>query len=388
MNKNRSNTPFLLIETPRAGKWNHRHIVAPGVPQQTYLDIIETARQKSEGDNFLAVGHHNKVKQIKDNRYAPELLVLAGIDTNRLSKNQKQTLQDSLTSLLRSVDKLVTEDIDWNREGETDPVVREELAVWFNHQFKDVESIAWDPKLKRLSKKTTSTIIVILLISLGLGGYFVFDSKKNNKDDPDIEAANELIGALPNAQSPADKNRIINELKELNFIEDQEGKIKISADMKSTDLTSMFRTRIFPEEISVLFLSKEGNTINLKDPQIVGDLIACKGAIITFAGLHDTFYTPFITPEQVAALENKIKEHRKGKEEDTRYKGSFDTDEKGDVKESCSKDLADKEPIKFLARCYEKLGKARAKGGDEFWKNAESLLDSCGKVNITIQPIS
>lgn len=120
MNKNRSNTPFLLIETPRAGKWNHRHIVAPGVPQQAYLDIIETARQKSEGDNFLAVGHDHKVKQLTTDRYAPELLVLAGIDTKRLNKNRKRALQDSLASLLGSVDKLVTGDIDWDREGEND----------------------------------------------------------------------------------------------------------------------------------------------------------------------------------------------------------------------------------------------------------------------------
>ena len=153
MNKNHSDTPFLLIETPRAGKWNHRHIVPPAVSQQAYLNIIETARQKDEGDNFLAVGHDNKVKQFTTDRYAPELLILAGIDTKRLSKNQKQALQDSLTSLLGSVDKLVTEDIDWNREGETDPVVSEKLAVWFDQHFKDIETIVWNPNLERLSKK-------------------------------------------------------------------------------------------------------------------------------------------------------------------------------------------------------------------------------------------
>ncbi len=210
-----------MIETPRAGKWNHRHIVAPGIQQQAYLDIIETARQKSEGDNFLAVGHDNKVKQFTTDRYAPELLILAGVDTKRLSKNQKQALHDSLTSLLEPVDKLVTGDIDWNREGENDPVVRKELADWFNKHFKGIEAIVWNKKSKRLSKKTMSTMTVILLVSLGLGGYFSL--KGGGDEDPDVIAANQLIEVLSNAQSPSDKDAITKELESLKLIEDQEG---------------------------------------------------------------------------------------------------------------------------------------------------------------------
>lgn len=377
MNKNH-NTPFLLIETPRAGKWNHRHIVAPGVPQQAYLNIIEAARQKSEGDNFLAVGHDNKVKQIKDNRYAPELLVLAGIDTKRLSKNQKQVLQDLLASLLRSVDKLVTEDIDWNREGETDPVVREELAVWFDKQFKDVETIAWNPKLKRLSKKTMSTMTVILLILFGLGGYFGLKGSKKI-EDPDVIAADHLIKVLSKEKSPIDKDAITKELKSLKLIEDQEGKIKISTDMQGTVLTSMVRTRVFPEEILGLFSSKEGNNINLENPQIVGDLIACKKAIINFADLQNTntSYTPFITQDQANALKREIEKHRQN--ENKTYSDVFRTASKS-LKESCDQDLAKNKPLKFLKDCYREFGE---KNKDiEFWKDAESLLDSCGKAKL------
>lgn len=375
MNKNHSDTPFLLIETPRAGKWNHRHIVPPGVSQQAYLNIIETARQKGEGDNFLAVGHDNKVKQFTTDRYAPELLILAGIDTKRLSKNQKQALQDSLTSLLGSVDKLVTEDIDWNREGETDPVVSEKLAVWFDQHFKDIETIVWNPNLKRLSKKIMSATITIFLVSLGLVSYFGFKGDQPPKEESDVIAANQLIEALSNVQPSVDRDAITKELEYLNLIKNQEGKMKISSDMKGTVLTSIIRKRVFPEEIEELFSSKE-NSVNLKDPQTVNDLTSCKKGIITLAGLKDSYYTPFITMSQVDTLKIKIKKHRT--DNDGTYKTAIRADE--NLESRCSQNLADTSPLEFLIKCYKDWGQKNR--DDPFWKNAESLLDSCGKVKL------
>lgn len=379
MNKSRSNTPFLLIETPRAGKWNHRHIVPPGVPQRAYLDLIETARQQGEGDNFLAVGHKNEVKQFTTDRYAPELLILAGVDTKRLDKNQKQALQDSLTSLLGAVGKLVTKDIDWNRESETDPVVREELAVWFHQHFKGVEAIVWNPNLKRFKKIMFIATITIVLVSLGLVGHFGFKGGESPKEDSDVIAANQLIESLSNVQSFIDKDGVTKELEKLGFIENREGKMKISSEMKGTDLTIITGKRVFPEEIEKLFSSKV-DSVNMNSPQIVNDLISCKKGIINLAGLQDTSHTPFIKEYQVNALKNKIKEHRK--EEDKRYEGRLE-DKPGDVKKSCSNELADEKPLEFLKRCYEKLGKTiSSKGDDKFWKLSESLLESCSKVRL------
>ncbi|MDQ5911384.1 MAG: hypothetical protein QG599_3481 [Pseudomonadota bacterium] len=386
MNNNRSNTPFILIETPRAGKWNHRHIVAPGIPQQAYLDIIETARQKSEGDNFLAVGHNNKVKQFTTDRYAPELLILAGIDTKRLSKNQKQALQDSLTSLLSSVDKLVTENIDWNREGENDPVVREELAVWFNLHFKVVEAIAWNPKLKRLSKKIMPVIIATtVLVLLGLVSYFGFKIGEKPKESSDVVAANQLIQMLSDALSGdkgENRKKVSEELEKLNLIElvsKNSERWKISSDrVKQIDFNKVTIERVFPGDISRLFLNKE-NSINLNSPQIVKDLIACKEQIINFATLQNTntSYTPFITLDQVDKLKKEITDHRKDKNEF--YSGVISGNE--DLKTSCGEDLAKNNPLKFLKDCYRDYG-IKNHENIFFWKKAKSLLDSCGEIKL------
>lgn len=374
MSKN-CKTPFLFIETPRAGKWNHRHIVPPGVPQKSYLDIIEIARQKTEGDNFLAVGHDNKVKQIKDNRYAPELLVLAGIDTKRLSDQQRKALQDSLNSLLRSVDTLVTGDIDWNREGENDPVVREELAVWFNQQFKDVETIVWNQKSKRLYKKIMSEITIVLLVLLGLGGggYYSYKQSQHPPEDPHV-VVNERIQLLSNEGSP--REEALEELKKAGLIvEKSKDKFEIPSDI---DLNIIPAERVFPQEISVLF-SNNADSVNLNTRDTVKKLISCKEEIITFAELSNTntSHTPFITPNQVEALKNKIKGYRKQADKDT-YEKIIKANRT--LESSCGKNLADTSPLEFLIKCDKAWG--REDRQDPFWKNAESLLKSCGKVKL------
>jgi len=141
----------------------------------------------------------------------------------------------------------------------------------------------------------------------------------------------------------------------------------------------LVRTRIFPEEISGLFSSKEGNNINLEDPEIVGNLIVCKKTVLALAALQDinTSYTPFITQDQVNALKREIEKHRQN--ENKTYIDVFRTASKS-LKESCDQDLAKNKPLKFLKDCYREFGE---KNKDiEFWKNAKPLLESCGKVKL------
>ena len=276
--------------------------------------------------------------------------------------------------------------IDWNKEGETDPVVREELAVWFHQHFKGVEAIVWNPNLKRFKKiMSIATITIIVLASLGLVGHFSFKGGQSPKEDSDVIAANRLIEALSSAQS-SDKDGVTKELKDgvteelknLGLIENQDGKMKISADMKGTVLTSMARKRVFPvKDISELFSSKEGDNINLKDPQIVGNLIGCKKQIIFFAGGNNIPYTPFITPDQVDALNGEVKKHRET--ENKTYIDVFRT-ANTILKNSCNQDLAKNNPLKFLKDCYREFGKENK--DIEFWNKSGSLLESCGKVKL------
>jgi len=121
---------FLFSETPRAGHWNYRFLVPESDPvdPETLERYASAARRHNVGRDYLAV-RRDAVKQVKTGRTAPELLVLAGVDVDALGERRRR-IEEWLRRRLEDLERLVVEEIDWEREGRTMVVGRPELDRW------------------------------------------------------------------------------------------------------------------------------------------------------------------------------------------------------------------------------------------------------------------
>jgi hypothetical protein len=124
------NKPQLVAETPRAGKWNHRFIAAPNgsFSDSEVAKMIAAARRNPQGDDYLAV--IAETTQSMSGRTGKEILALTGVDVKKLSDNQRQQIVDQLEQQLTDLATLVTEEIDWDKEGQAILVKRPELGEW------------------------------------------------------------------------------------------------------------------------------------------------------------------------------------------------------------------------------------------------------------------
>ena len=382
------NAPFLLIETPRAGKWNYRHITPPDLwmNQQQILSIIEAARKKEEGKNFLAVGQNNQVKQSMTDRSAPELLILAGIDTRRLSSQEKQTLRDLLQSLLIDVDQLVTKNIDWDTEGENDPVARKELMFWFETYFKDTENLGWK------SRNNQRLIAVSVIAAIIIGTTIVNSLPGKSKNPPNTSVVNKTKNILDEffdicGTQDSERVKAENELLQIGLLKKQDGELEL-VDPDNNQISqiignqsSISASYIMPEErrkemFENLFGQAEKPLSGLKD------LISCRNKIREFTS-QEPIYTPFMTKSEIDELEKKIDKHRQEKNE-VFYKNENIIVSMGkNFSTVCGETQASS--LKFINKCYEKLAdkikdEQLDKGLLAFWKKTGSLLDTCKKV--------
>ena len=374
------NTPFLLIQTPRAGKWNYRHITPPNlwINQQQVLAIIEAARKKKEGKNFLAVGHDNVVKQLDGNRSAPELLILAGINTKSLSGEEKQVLRDSLQSLLGQVDKLVTQEVDWNTEGENDPVAKKELANWFDdHEcFKRTQHLVWKPKPKWLFPVVVAVIVSITLIFTDVLNKEKEQKEKEkqeatdkaNKEKHKLEILTSICGSMNNDQEKTASEELKNE-KFSKLFENPQSDISVS---------EVFTMKEKPKGLFPALFSENPNKENLNKDELK-TLIACKRTINTFTDKNQFTCNPLIGDTEIDTLEQKIKTYQ-DKNKDF-YEGVIEENSKAKY---CGEKI---NKIEFLTKCYDswaekklKLPKKSENERFEFWKKAGHLLESCRKV--------
>lgn len=124
------NKPQLIAETPRAGKWNHRFIAAPdgSLSDSEIAKIVMAARRNPQGDDYLAVSV--ETAQSVSGRTSKEILVLTDVDVKKLSETQRRQIVTQLKQRLANLATLVTEMIDWDREGQTTLVKRRELGEW------------------------------------------------------------------------------------------------------------------------------------------------------------------------------------------------------------------------------------------------------------------
>lgn len=129
--------PYLIVSTPRAGDWNHRTLIAPNwMRAGLALDqLLTIARQQPQGPFWLSVSR--EVKQKNSEREGQEMLILGDLDVTRLNDSHKR---DAILDLLQrrlenDLDALITTGIDWKTEGTTDPVIRREIADWYQSDF-------------------------------------------------------------------------------------------------------------------------------------------------------------------------------------------------------------------------------------------------------------
>jgi len=203
------NKPQLVAETPRAGKWNHRFIAAPNgsFSDSDVAKMIAAARRKPQGDDYLAV--IAETTQSMSGRTGKEILALTGVDVKKLSDNQRQQIVDQLDQQLTDLATLVTEVIDWDKEGQAILVKRPELGEW-EKRFVDLPLFTPQQKAA-VSKKPISNrfkmvgvVVVGILLVLGLG---IWKSLQNSDSEssPAIPGSSSIDeeGSPSTSQSPS-----------------------------------------------------------------------------------------------------------------------------------------------------------------------------------------
>jgi len=202
----------LVIETPRAGKWNHRFIAAKdgSLSESEVTKIIAAARRNSQGDNYMAVS--SETAQSVSGRTGKEILVLVGVDVKQLSDIERQQIIEQLQQRLADVATLVTETIDWNKDGKELLLRRPELSDW-TKEFSGLPKFSNPEKKSSLPKKYASKlkfvggvvgILVVLVIGIWVYTFGLFE-KQN------IPPAEELTDETGNPGTPEQQNVIMHD---------------------------------------------------------------------------------------------------------------------------------------------------------------------------------
>ena len=176
-------SPFLLAETPRSGPFGHRFIIPPDIALlSTEVETYFHKASHGPGSDFLAVTH--QVKQHLPNgavREGSETLLLAGVETKGMNDKQVNHVKQALCKLLPELDKLVTNNIDWEEAGQQTLIVRDELADWLRKDF--TEPPAWPmPTGKgstsitrpRFPKAVRSAMLIGRILGLVVGAITLF----------------------------------------------------------------------------------------------------------------------------------------------------------------------------------------------------------------------
>ncbi|MCK5718491.1 MAG: hypothetical protein KAH84_00930 [Thiomargarita sp.] len=164
----------LIIETPRAGKWNHRFIAATDgiLSESAITKTIAAARRNPIGDNYIAVS--SETTQSTSGRIGKEILVLVGLDVKQLANTEQQEIIQQLEQRLADVAILVTETINWDKDGKEILLRYPKLATW-EQDFaglpvfsKPKEKIALAQKLHSNNKLKLIGVIAVILLVLGV----------------------------------------------------------------------------------------------------------------------------------------------------------------------------------------------------------------------------
>lgn len=159
--------PCLLARTPRAGKHNHVDLVPPGVTLPTeFSHLISLATEHGLGSGKHYLASTQKVLQTSSGRTGHETLLLYGVDVAQLQRQGRLgQVQAGLEQLRAVLGELVTQQIDWTRNGPA-PVSRRELADWLRQLE---QQTGGQPLPASSPRRSTSWGVVALVVLLMLG---------------------------------------------------------------------------------------------------------------------------------------------------------------------------------------------------------------------------
>jgi hypothetical protein len=182
------NKPQLIAETPRAGKWNSRFLAAQdgSLSDSEVAKIVTAARRNPRGDDYLAVSADRA--QLLSGRTGKEILVLVGVDVKKLSETERlQKIVDQLDQRLDDLATLVTEGIDWDRDGQAILVKRRELGEW-EKGFDGLPTVLprREKKAAEPKKPSSGRLIVEILLVLGLGIWAITQHYEEEPAPPTI----------------------------------------------------------------------------------------------------------------------------------------------------------------------------------------------------------
>lgn len=132
------NRPILFAETPRAGRLGHRFLVAADNPlSEPLLSAFARAVNADDapvwGANFLGVAHPAEQFVGPTVRIGREIMIVAGVDVERLSESSRARLSEKLKDFLNRLESEVLQVIDWTRLPSGELVVpAKPLTDWNN----------------------------------------------------------------------------------------------------------------------------------------------------------------------------------------------------------------------------------------------------------------
>lgn len=227
----------LLAETPRAGRLNHRFIVAQGssIGDALAQTILTQARDQAEGKDYLAV---SRSAQQTGGREGEEILVLHGVNVQALSQRQREEIRAKLKRYLDALETLVTKDIDWEHEGVNPVLQRAELKQW-EQAFKELTKVS----LLKQRWVMMAGAAVVLLVSTWFFAWFD-DLGNSGTPEPSVSVEERFTQQLTQLGWSSEKS-----LNQANFSEQQWQEIENDLDKPSDEQLTAF-------DVALLFASE------------------------------------------------------------------------------------------------------------------------------------
>ena len=222
--------PFLIADTPRAGRLNHRTIVPLNIAakNETIRDFVDRARSAVQKKNFRSATDYlavsREVEQMgQEKRVGTEVLILAGIDSLGLSPTELVSIRGKLEGRMLDLESLVRKGIDWQTKDATDNLIlrRRELNDW-SEEFSSLpvqnkrskESHPPQPLVVRFcsmfSRHPLLVLLLVLTATIAIGAN-VLTKRDAGKDAPKDSETNTNPTPKTGEQ---EKRRVMGELAE------------------------------------------------------------------------------------------------------------------------------------------------------------------------------